>query len=256
MQFFREIQLFMNENENTIKSLVSLLSIAVSIATFLMTRWMKRRMRLEAEQRHEEASREGQFSFELSTIQKGVLKNDILEMTAGVQVIPDPLLFKKIMETENRGIAAEDDGEIGNIGLLMLPRIKDTKGMLLAMAAQVGKHFITERVKARLGGDGVEVKFLIAFRHDTYIPDGDDDGFRTSRAFIVPLMLVERIGTDLKFWDSVEYTKFHQRDRKYHMREMWRAYTSTDPDVKATVWEFTLVFPRHSFPDGLADWKS
>ncbi len=255
MYWITEAKALLKSNEDTIKTLFWVLSTGFSVATFVLTRWVQRRMRREAQERHEEASRFGHFSLELSTIKDGVLKNDVLAQVPGAELVADALLFSKVMATPNRDVI-DPDPEIGNIGLLQLEREKDTKALLLACAVKIGEPFAAERFKARLSTKCVEITMVISFRHDTYKPKDPADGHRISRAPMVPLKLLKRIGTNAEFAGSVktEGGKSYQLDRLRHMSQMWEALNSEDPGIRATVWQFTLAFPVESFPSGLIEW--
>jgi hypothetical protein len=152
-------------------------------------------------------------------------------------------LFRK---SPNEAREAVINGETQQIGLHDMGSVGENKFVGLTFQALVAEMCQLPTLWAAAGVPTRWVKFLHAFRHDSYSTVDERDGFQTGRSMLFLREDVERAGTDSSFLSS-ETEIPYQKDRLRIMQEVYRVWRSGEESDKWRVIEIEVPVPELLF---------
>jgi hypothetical protein len=149
----------------------------------------------------------------------------------------------------NQEVTACIDGKDENVGLHDMGSPGENKFVALTFGNLYSEIWQQSTLWAAAGVPCRMVRFLHAFRHDTYATADKIDGYQTGRSMLFPLEEVERAGTDPDFLLSGTEISY-QKDRLYQMREIYRVWKSKEESDKWRVIELVMPVPEILFLGG------
>lgn len=224
--------------------LASIVTVLSTVFAFYNSQVAKNALLAEKKQR----TRKGEVEYGVTYRTEGRFRLAKLAMRATSTLFPNRVredLFRK-SGNEDRTAVVSEGKEPENVGLQDSGDPGENKYFSLTHANLIAEMVQLPTLWAAAGVPSRNVPFLQAFRYDTYSTKDAVDGYQTGRAMLVPLAEVVAAGEDPDFLKS-ETEIPYQRDRLFHLKEIYRVWKSQEASDKWRVFEIVIPVPEILF---------
>lgn len=221
-----------------------IITVISAVFAFYNARAAKKALLAEKQQR----SRKGEVEYGVTYRTGSRFGLRKLAMRATNSIFSNPIrenLFRNSGNEERTAVVSEENGP-ENIGLQDTGDPGENKFFSLTHGTAFAEMFQQSTLWAAAGVPCREVRFLQAFRYDTYSTRDRVDGYQTGRAMLFLLTDIIEAGENPNFLQN-ETEVAYQRDRLFQMQEVYRVWKSEESSDKWRVIEITMPVPELLF---------
>ena len=221
-----------------------IITVISAVFAFYNARAAKKALLAEKQQR----SRKGEVEYGVTYKTGSKFGLHKLAMIATNNLFTNPIrenLFRKSGNEDRTAIVSDESGP-ENIGLQDTGDPGENKFFSLTHGTTFAGMFQQSTLWAAAGVPCREVRFLQAFRYDTYSTQDKVDGYQTGRAMLFLLTDIIEAGENPDFLKN-ETKIAYQRDRLFQMQEVYRVWKSDEASDKWRVIEITMPVPELLF---------